>query len=70
MSHQVVVYFISGGGFALGPWPEKLRISARLREDLHPFKKMREEWHKKRRREDDAPPEEDHPDATVSPTDS
>ena len=37
------------------PWPEKLRISARLREELRPFKKMREEWHKKRRGEDDAP---------------
>jgi hypothetical protein len=38
------------------PWPEKLRISARMREDLRPFKKMREEWHKKRHGEDDAPP--------------
>ncbi len=37
------------------PWPEKLRISARMREDLRPFKKMREEWHKKRRDEGDAP---------------
>jgi hypothetical protein len=27
-----------------------------MREDLRPFKKMREEWHKKRHGEDDAPP--------------
>jgi hypothetical protein len=43
------------------PWPEKLRISARMREDLRPFKKMREEWHKKRHGEDDAPPAGDPP---------
>jgi hypothetical protein len=40
------------------PWPEKLRISARMREDLRPFKKMRENWHGRRRGEADAPPAE------------
>jgi hypothetical protein len=41
------------------PWPEKLRISVRMRARTEEFRRMREDWLKKRG-EPDSPP--DRPD--------